>query len=37
MTEPLLRVDRLFKRFGGVTATDDLSLDVRPGETHALI
>jgi branched-chain amino acid transport system ATP-binding protein len=37
VTEPLLRVDRLFKRFGGVTATDDLSLDVRPGETHALI
>ncbi len=29
MTEPLLRVSRLFKRFGGVNATDDLSLDVR--------
>ncbi len=35
--EPLLRVTRLFKRFGGVTATDDLSLDVFPGEVHALI
>lgn len=37
MTEPLLRVSRLFKRFGGVNATDDLSLDVRAGEIHALI
>ncbi|MDB5569795.1 MAG: branched-chain amino acid transporter substrate-binding protein [Hyphomicrobiales bacterium] len=37
MSEPLLRVQRLFKRFGGVSATDDLSLDVRPGEVHALI
>jgi branched-chain amino acid transport system ATP-binding protein len=37
MTEPLLRVTRLFKRFGGVNATDDLSLEVRAGEIHALI
>ncbi len=37
MSEPLLRVSRLFKRFGGVNATDDLSLDVRAGEIHALI
>lgn len=37
MSEPLLRVSRLFKRFGGVSATDDLSLDVRSGEIHALI
>lgn len=37
MVEPLLRVQRLFKRFGGVSATDDLSLDVLPGEIHALI
>jgi branched-chain amino acid transport system ATP-binding protein len=37
MVEPLLRVQRLFKRFGGVSATDDLSLDVMPGEIHALI
>ena len=35
--EPILRVERLFKRFGGVNATDDLSLDVRRGEIHALI
>jgi branched-chain amino acid transport system ATP-binding protein len=37
MSESLLRVSRLFKRFGGVSATDDLSLDVRAGEIHALI
>ena len=37
MSEPLLRVSRLFKRFGGVNATDDLSLDVCVGEIHALI
>ncbi len=37
MSEPLLSVSRLFKRFGGVSATDDLSLDVRAGEIHALI
>jgi len=37
MGEPLLRVQRLFKSFGGVSATDDLSLDVLPGEIHALI
>jgi branched-chain amino acid transport system ATP-binding protein len=37
MAEPVLQVTRLFKRFGGVNATDDLSLDVRPGEIHALI
>ena len=37
MVEPLLRVQGLQKRFGGVTATDDVSLDVLPGETHAII
>ena len=37
MAEPLLRVDGLVKRFGGVHATDDLTLDVRAGEVHALI
>jgi branched-chain amino acid transport system ATP-binding protein len=35
--EPLLAVSGLVKRFGGVLATHDLSLDVMPGETHALI
>ena len=37
MTEPLLGVRNLAKYFGGVRATDDLSLDVREGEIHALI
>jgi branched-chain amino acid transport system ATP-binding protein len=37
MAEPLLRVQGLQKRFGGVTATDDIDLDVLPGETHAII
>src|SRR6478735_3756087 len=37
MVEPLLRTDRLVKRFGGLVATDSVSIDVRPGEIHALI
>ncbi len=37
MVEPLLAIDGLVKRFGGLTATDNLSLDVAPGEIHALI
>jgi branched-chain amino acid transport system ATP-binding protein len=37
MPEPLLRIDNLTKRFGSVAANDDLSLDVRTGEVHAVI
>ena len=37
MPDALLRVDHLIKRFGGLTATNDLSLDVRLGELHAVI
>ena len=37
MAEPLLSTDRLVKRFGGLLATDNVSLEVRPGEIHALI
>jgi branched-chain amino acid transport system ATP-binding protein len=37
MAETLLAVERLVKRFGGLVATNDVSLDVRRGETHALI
>ena len=37
MTESLLKVAGLAKRFGGIVATDDLSLDVVPGELHAVI
>ncbi|MEL6373694.1 MAG: ABC transporter ATP-binding protein [Pseudomonadota bacterium] len=33
----LLEVRGLNKSFGGVRATDDVTLDVRPGETHAII
>lgn len=37
MTDALLVVKELRKRFGGVTATDNVSLDVKPGECHAVI
>ncbi len=37
MSEPLLRVTNLVKRFEGVIATDDLTLDVAVGELHAVI
>jgi branched-chain amino acid transport system ATP-binding protein len=37
VAEPLLRVDRLVRRFGGIIATDNVSLDVAAGELHAII
>jgi branched-chain amino acid transport system ATP-binding protein len=37
MAEPLLAVRGLQKRFGGIVATDDVSLDVSEGETLAVI
>jgi branched-chain amino acid transport system ATP-binding protein len=37
VADPLLRVDSLVRRFGGLVATDNLSLDVMPGELHAII
>jgi branched-chain amino acid transport system ATP-binding protein len=37
MAEPLLTVDNLAKRFGGIVATDDLSLTVPTGDLHAII
>ena len=37
MTEPLLRAEALVKRFGGLLATDNVAIDVMPGEIHALI
>ncbi len=37
MAEPVLLLDRLGKRFGGLTVTDDVSLAIRPGEIHAVI
>ncbi len=37
MTEPLLCIKNLQKHFGGLCAIDDVSLDVLPGEIHAII
>ena len=37
MAELLMRVRNLVRRFGGITATDDLSLDIAKGELHAII
>jgi len=37
MRDVLLAVDGLVKRFGGLVATDHVSLDVKRGEVHALI
>ena len=37
MAEPLLRVTDLTKAFGGLVATDHLSLDIAAGEIHAVI
>jgi branched-chain amino acid transport system ATP-binding protein len=37
MSAALLSVRGLVKRFGGLTATDDFSLDLPAGELHALI
>ena len=37
MTEPLLRMSLIGKRFPGVQALDDAGLEVLPGEIHALV
>ena len=37
MADPLLRVENLVRRFGGIVATDNLSLDIVKGELHAII
>jgi branched-chain amino acid transport system ATP-binding protein len=37
MSEPLLQVSHLAKRFEGIIATDDLALTVEAGELHAVI
>ncbi len=37
MTEPVLSVHNISKTFGAVKACDDVSLDLRPGEIHAVI
>ena len=37
MVEPLLQTEVLAKRFGGIVATDDVTLSIAPGELHAVI
>ncbi|MGI9481502.1 MAG: ABC transporter ATP-binding protein [Hyphomicrobiales bacterium] len=37
MAEPILSIEGLYKSFGGVTATENVHLDVLEGETHAVI
>src|SRR5437588_11725337 len=37
MPEPLLAIEGLTKRFGGITASDNVSLTVPEGELHAII
>ncbi len=37
MTAPLLRIDRVTHRFGGLVAVRDVSLDVQPGEIVGLV
>lgn len=37
MTEPILQLAKLSKSFGALKATDRVSIDLRPGEIHALI
>ncbi|MDI6025111.1 ABC transporter ATP-binding protein [Corticibacterium sp. UT-5YL-CI-8] len=37
MVEPVLEITNLVKSFGALRATDGVTLDLRPGEIHALI
>ncbi|MEY8829895.1 ABC transporter ATP-binding protein [Sedimentitalea sp. XS_ASV28] len=37
MTEPVLKTIGLTRRFGAMVASDDVSLDLRAGEIHAII
>jgi branched-chain amino acid transport system ATP-binding protein len=37
MADPLLQIDGLSKRFGGVVASDAITLDIPTGEFHAII
>jgi branched-chain amino acid transport system ATP-binding protein len=37
MPDPVLRIQNLTKNFGGLRVTDDVTLDVMPGELHAVI
>jgi branched-chain amino acid transport system ATP-binding protein len=37
MAAPILRIESLAKNFGGLRVTDAVTLEVRPGELHAVI
>jgi branched-chain amino acid transport system ATP-binding protein len=37
MAEPLLQIEGLSKRFGGIVASNNISLDISTGELHAII
>ncbi|MCB1313337.1 MAG: ATP-binding cassette domain-containing protein, partial [Sedimentitalea sp.] len=37
MTEPVLDIRGISKSFGALTASNDISLTLHPGEIHALI
>jgi len=37
VADPLLRLERLSKNFGALRVTNELSLDIVPGEVHAII
>jgi len=37
MAEPLLQIEGLSKRFGGIIASNNVSLDIATGELHAII
>lgn len=37
MATPILQTNQLVKRFGGLVATDNVSLELQPGELHAII
>ncbi len=37
MSDPILATDRLCRRFGGLTAVRDVSLELRRGQVHALL
>jgi branched-chain amino acid transport system ATP-binding protein len=37
MPDPVLRLEHVYKSFGSLVVTDDVSLDVMPGEMHAVI